>query len=304
MTLERPNDNRWLLYSSFLIAAVALLLAAYSAFHTAVTTSSQTSESALARSKRTKILRVGYSGFRPYTIVNPDPHAPVKVSGFCVDMVNEIVSRQTPPWSAEWHQVTFETLKADMDSARFDVFADAVYQTLPRASEFGLTIPYSYFGVAVGLVRKNETRFQKFEDVDRPGITVALAEGWTSTEYARQHLTKPALHAIAVADDPFVIFQDVTSGKADIALQDVPTVLQYARAHPNEVKAIWIDKPPTRVPAGFMTRQNEFEMLRFLDASIRILQADGTIGELNKKWGALSEFPAETLLQGAGMASN
>jgi ABC-type amino acid transport substrate-binding protein len=98
--------------------------------------------------------------------------------------------------------------------------------------------------------------------------------------------------------------QQVLAGKADIALQDIPTVLQFARAHPNEVEALWINNPPTRVPAGFMTRQGEEEFLRFLDASIRILQVDGTIAQLNKKWDALSEFPVESYVVGAGMATH
>jgi ABC-type amino acid transport substrate-binding protein len=301
MPLERPKTNPWLLFTPLIISLLALGLAAYAALRPAAAAGVRAGESALSRTVRSNHLRAGYTGFQPYTIISPAGKSSAQVSGLCVDMVNEIASRQTPPWSVEWHQVTFETLKADMDSGRLDVLADAVYQTMPRASEFGLTIPFSYFGVAVGLVRRNETRFSKFEDLDQPGITIALAEGWTSTEYARQHLTKPKLQSITVGDDPFIPFQDVISGKADIALQDVPTVLQFARAHPKEVKALWIDHPPTRVPGGFMTRQGEIELLRFLDAAIRILQTDGTMEALNQKWSALSEFPEMNLEPGAGM---
>ncbi|MBV9266061.1 MAG: amino acid ABC transporter substrate-binding protein [Acidobacteriaceae bacterium] len=303
MPLERPRENRQLLTIALALAVVALGLALYATFRPAAPAGRPTAnESALARTLRTKILRAGYSNFHPYTIINPNVSGTGRVSGFCVDMVNEIVSRQTPPWSVEWHQVTFETLKADMESGRFDVFADAVYQTMQRASEFGVTIPYSYFGVAVALVRKNETRFKQFTDLDQPNITIALAEGWTSTEYARQHLKKAQLRTITVGSDPFIPFQDVMSGKADAALQDVPTVEQFARAHPNQVKALWVNHPPTRVPAGFMTRQGETDMLRFLDASIHVLEADGTIDNLNKKWSALSEFPALNLTPGAGLS--
>jgi ABC-type amino acid transport substrate-binding protein len=302
MALQRDTDNHAFSYLALAMSFIAVVLAVYGVLKPVHITGVAQSESVLARTKRTKVLRVGYSGFRPYTIidVNADPNR--RVSGFCADMVNEIASRQTPPWSVEWHQVTFETLKADMESGRFDVFADAVYQTIPRASEFGMTIPYSYFGVAAALVRKDDNRFSKFADLDQPNITIALAEGWTSTEYARAHLKLPKLQVVAVADDPFIQLQQVIAGKADVALQDVPTILQFARAHPKEVKALWVNDPPTRVPAGFMTRQNEIEFLRFLDASIGILQADGTISRLDEKWKALSEFPAPTYTKGAGLS--
>jgi ABC-type amino acid transport substrate-binding protein len=305
MNLEKLIDRRFaiLCYTSLSISLLALAQVYSSAFSRHDDGRSSTSrETALDRIKRTKILRVGYSGFRPYTIINLDAKESGRISGFCADMINEMASRQTPPWTVEWHKVTFETLKADMESGRFDVFADAVYQTAPRVAEFGVTVPYSYFGVAAAIVRKDDDRFVKFEDLDQPNITIALAEGWTATEYARAHLKLGKLQVVTVADDPFIPLQQVLAGKADVALQDVPTVLQFARAHSDAVKALWVNDPPTRVPAGFMTRQSEVELLRFLDASIGILEADGTLAQLDKKWRALSEFRTVTYERGAGLA--
>jgi polar amino acid transport system substrate-binding protein len=248
------------------------------------------------------VLKAGYSGFKPYTIIDPNERDPnKKVTGFCVDLINEMAARQSPPWTIEWQPTTFESLKADMESGRFDVFADAVYQTVPRAAEFGFTDPFGYFGVAVALVRKDDSRFNKFSDLDRSDITIALAEGWTSTEYARRVLKKPKLKMVSVGDDPFIQLQDVIAGRADVALQDVPTVYQFAKAHSNEVKALWLDNPQTRVPAGFMTRHGEWDLISFLNTSLRALQADGTIEELDRKWSALNEFPAPATRLGLGL---
>ena len=299
---KQPADKASIIAAS--IAVVALFIAGLALFQsrTRIQAPGPHVESSLVKTKQSKIIRAGYSNFKPYTIFNPNTQYPdEQVTGFSADMLKEIAARQSPPWKIEWHKITFETLRADMESGRFDVFADAVYQTVPRASDFGLTIPYSYFGVAVGLVRKNETRFSRFEDLDREGITIALAQGWTSTEYAQQHLKKPTFKLISVGDDPFVQLQEVIAGRVDIALQDVPTVLQFAQSHPNEVKALWIDNPPSRVPAGFMVRQGDWEMLNFLNSSMLVLQADGTIKRLDEKWSALSDFPAVTLTTGSGL---
>jgi len=260
-------------------------------------------DSSLQRTLNTRVLRVGYSGFKPYTIINLDAQDPgLRVTGYCVDMIAELARRQSPPWTVQWVKVNFETLKADMESRKFDVFADAVYQTIPRAAQFGFTKPWGYFGVAVGVVRRGETgRFKRFEDLDDPNLTVSLAEGWTSTEFARQHLSRPKFHVVTVGDDPFVQFQEVISGRADIALQDVPTVAQFVQQHPDVVEAVWLDNPPTRVPAGFMTRQGDFEMLHFLDVGIDVLRADGTLDRLDQKWRVLSDFPSLTLRPGRGL---
>src|SRR5437016_1905276 len=56
-------------------------------------------ESSLARIKRTRVLKAAYSGFKPYTIINPNEQDPNKrVSGFCVDLMKEMATRQSPPW--------------------------------------------------------------------------------------------------------------------------------------------------------------------------------------------------------------
>ena len=137
--------------------------------------------------------------------------------------------------------------------------------------------------------------------MDRQGITISLAEGWTATEFAKQNLKNPTLKVIPIGDDPFVQFQEVLAGRADIALQDVPTVLQFVQSHSNEVKALWIDNPPTLVPAGFMTRQGDWEMIAFLNSSILALQADGTLKRLDEKWSGLHEFDELPLVLGSGL---
>src|SRR5580693_166549 len=118
MSLERPTENRALALVPVitLVSVAALVLAGYAALRPHLGTASPATESALERTKRTKVLRVGYSGFRPYTIIDLHADANQGVTGFCADMINEIASRQTPPWTVEWHKVTFETLKADIES--------------------------------------------------------------------------------------------------------------------------------------------------------------------------------------------
>lgn len=261
--------------------------------------------SSLAQTLESGVIRVGYSGFQPYTIEDPNAAADDigRVTGLAADIIHEIAGRQSPPLEVEWHKVTFETLRSDMYSGRFDVFADAVYQTVPRASQFGFSEPYGYFGVGVGVVRVDETRFESFSDVNRSDVVVSLAEGWTATEYARRVLDAPELLTIAVGDDPFVQFQDVLAGRADIALQDVPTVLQFVREHPNEVKALWLDSPPSRVPAGFLTRAGDWEMLHFLNVALRSLEADGTLEILDGRWQSLNDWPVQAFRTGSGFSA-
>ncbi len=262
----------------------------------------QPTETALERIKKTGVMRVGYGGFPPYTIVDPRESDPNKrLSGFAVDMVYEIAKRYSPPLKVEWYNLNWETFRPDMLSGKFDFLADAVYQTVPKAADFGMTDPFSYFGIATGVVKIKDKRFKNFQDLNRSDITIALAQGYVSSDFAQQELSKPKFKMITVGKDAFVQMDEVLLGRADVALNDTPTVIQYVRAHPDKVKALWVDSPPSAVAAGFVTRKEDTDLLAFLNISIRILKIDGTLAKLDKKWESLGYFEAFKLVPGAGL---
>lgn len=245
---------------SIIAIVIALLALASQLWHeTKPPKNDSASVSATSRWQRSKsngILRVGYGGFPPYTVVNAnETDTSKRVTGFSVDIVNEIASRHVPPLKVEWQQFSWDTMKADLATDRFDFIADPVFQTIPRAADFSFTEPYSYFGIAVAIVRADDNRFKQFRDLDRPDITIALAEGWTSSEYARANLSKPKFKSIPVTGDAVNQLDEVLLGRADVALNDVPTVLQYARAHKDKVKALWLNTPPSSVAGGSCSAQ-------------------------------------------------
>jgi len=257
------------------------------------------------RIKSSGTVRVGYGGYPPYTIIDPNQSDPSKrVSGFSIDLVNAIASRTVPPLKVEWVHFAFDAMKADLDSDRFDFIADPVFQTIPRAADFAFTEPYSYFGIATAVVRPNENRFKTFSDLDRPDITIALAEGWTSSEFARANLKKPKFKSIPVTGDAFNQLDEVIFGRADVALNDVPTVLQYTKAHKGKVKALWLTTPPSSVAGGFLVRYPDTDLVQFLNTGIRVLRADGTIDLIDKKWKSLGFLPVQNVRPGAGLSSS
>jgi hypothetical protein len=88
----------WLTSASLLMGLGALILSVLAFTSRQTAQQKAIVESALQRIKRTGVMRVGYGGFPPYTIVDPRESDPNKrVSGFAVDMVNEIAARYSPP---------------------------------------------------------------------------------------------------------------------------------------------------------------------------------------------------------------
>ncbi len=302
--MSSKKDNSLPLFGiSLSVAALSILIALFALLHR--TTSSMqaaTHDIALQRIKREGILRVGYAGFSPYTIIDPKETNPDKrVKGYAADLVDEIAARSVPKLKVEWHIFNWDTMRTDMLSKKFDLIADPVYQTIPKALEFSYTQPYSYFGVALGVVRKNDDRFKTFQDLDRNDITVVLAEGWVSSDYAREHLKKPKLRFIPVGGDCFTQLDDVLLGRADAALQDSPSAVQYAKAHPDKIKVLWVEHPPMIVPGGFTVRHEDTDLLDFLNTCLRILKTDGTLSALDKKWKTYGYFENQQIQPAIGL---
>lgn len=253
--------------------------------------SNSSPDASVDRILKSKLFRAGYGGFRPYTIANSaDPSKP---TGFLVDVFSEIVSRMQPVPKIQWTLSTFDTLLADMNSGKIDVFADAIYETVPRAQEFLFTKPFGYFGVGVALIRRGDNRFHALADLDREGVTIALAEGWTSTDFARANFHHAHLMILPTGDDGFVPLNAVVAGRADAALQDVPTISQYVAANNEKVTAIGLDAPPARVAAAFIVPKSSRDLVDFLNVSLDVIRADGTLARIAGKWKLYNEFPVQ-----------
>jgi ABC-type amino acid transport substrate-binding protein len=95
---------------------------------------------------------------------------------------------------------------------------------------------------------------------------------------------------------------DVLNGRADVALQDGPSVAQYVAAHPGKVKALWLDSPPSLTAASFLTRPGDVEFTSFLSGSIHVLKVDGTLRNLDEKWKTYGLFDRLNTVPGAGLS--
>jgi ABC-type amino acid transport substrate-binding protein len=304
--IDATSSFKRMAFVAIIVALLALALAAWSwaRSHAAVGVNDRSGpvDTSLSAILARGTLQVGYGGFPPYTFDDPketDPAARIK--GFSIDLIKEIAARTTPPLKVEFHSFSWDSLRPEVMSGKFDLIVDPVFQTIPRAADFRLIHPYSYFGIAVAIVRKDDNRFKKFADLDRADITIALAEGWTSSEFARQHLKKPKFTSIPVTGDAFNQLDEVPLGRADVALNDVPTVTQYARAHSDTVKALWIETPPSLVPGGFLVRKEGRALADFLDTSVDILIADGTLARIDQRWEAFGAIPILSVQPGAGL---
>ncbi len=253
------------------------------------------SENVLQKMLKTKEIIVGYGGYAPYLIREPNTQ---EISGYSVDILKAILDPLGI--KVKWQETTWDNMKQDILLKKFDLMIEPIFMTIPRSAQVGFTIPYAYFGYASVLVRKGETRFKSIEDLNKPNLTLAVTQGVTDQEYVERNLPKAKVKLIP-GNDISITLTEVLIGKADAALADVPTILQFLKAHPNDVIALFLNNPPATTPAAFMTRPDEVEFINFLNNALLYLEANGFFDSLERKYDLPSFREKKSWISGSAL---
>jgi ABC-type amino acid transport substrate-binding protein len=224
-------------------------------------------------------LHAGYGVYPPYTQEDPNTK---RVSGFSVEIIEQIAKELK--CKVVWHRLNWNTMSADLKRGEYDVIADPIFQTIPRAREFAFTEPYAYFPDGIAVVRKGEDRFTGFDSLDRQSITIAVGQGWASETLVKARFTKAKIVTVQTATDLLQLFNEVVAGRADVAVADGADAARFVKEHPDAVKALWMDSPPAAMPAGFALRPSDANGAEFLTVCLRNLKSTGVLDALAHKY--------------------
>jgi cyclohexadienyl dehydratase len=275
------KSARTIAWWSLGISSLALVLAGVSLRRVPPSGSASVArqEGILDRIARTSELHAGYGGYAPYTMEDPNTQ---KVSGYSVDIVERIAKELGA--KVVWHRLNWNTMSADLKRGEFDVIADPIFQTIPRARELAFSEPYAYFADGIAVVRINDNRFSSFESLDRKGITINVGLGRGSEELVRSRFTNATISPIPASTDEMIVFEDVLAGRSDVAVADLPNALRIVKEHSGKLKALFVDHPPAYMPAGFALRPSDVAGAEFFSVAIRNLRSTGILADLAKKY--------------------
>jgi polar amino acid transport system substrate-binding protein len=231
-------------------------------------------------------MRVGYVVYPPTVVKNPNTG---ELSGHFVDAARFIADVMKV--RVQFVEATWSTFVAGLQSGQFDLSIAATYRTIPRATAVAFTTPIIYIGNGA-IVRRGDTRFRSLSDFDKPAITIAVAQGEASHEYALQHLPTAHLTVLSTADlsQPLT---EVIAGRADVGLADAWTTAQFAAKHP-EVVDLFAGQPYDLTPVGWAVRQNDTEFLNFVNTAVDYLISTGRMRDWERKYGAHWVYPKVT----------
>ncbi|MBS1155656.1 MAG: amino acid transporter substrate-binding protein [Proteobacteria bacterium] len=113
---------------------------------------------------------------------------------------------------------SFARLIDDVSQDRCDLAMFAVGILPQRAQKLGFTRPYLQSDIYAITTRANR-RIKHWDDIDKPGVVVAVAKGTLHETVMREKLKHASLE---VLDSPHAREQEVESGRADVFITDYP----------------------------------------------------------------------------------
>lgn len=226
-------------------------------------------------------------GGGPYAY--PDPKAPREVTGFEVELMNELAKELGV--RAEFAQGPWDRLLKVLDTGRVDVVVNGYEWTESRARDYLATRPYYVYQLQ--LMAKRGGPIRSWADIERPNPEqrrwrIGVLSSSAADTFARE--SGGANVDVLAFDGATDAMTAVRNGQIDATLQDLPAALFYRDRFP----ALELAGPP--VGHGYyviFARKDDEPLQRELDRALGRLIESGSLRSLYQRYGLWNEAQDE-----------
>jgi polar amino acid transport system substrate-binding protein len=167
-----------------------------------------------------------------------------------------------------------------LNLGRIDIIYGGMSVTEGRKKLVDFANPFMTVGQTVLLNAKHTATVQSYKDLNDPKFIVVSKPGTTGEEAVQRLIPKatyePAGTEIAGA-------MRVLKGTADAFVYDLPFNAVFSTMNPSN-KLVFLDKPFTKEPIAWAIRKNDPDFLKFLNAFLFRMKADGRFDRIYHKW--------------------
>lgn len=214
------------------------------------------------------------NAYPPFNVLDPDTNEGI---GWDYDAVREICKRLN--CTPEFVQAAWDGIFPAMQAGEFDVLADGVTITAERDEIVDFSIPYVTVGQVL-LVRADETLDVEAMQAD-PDKIVGTQLGTTNEIVAKQHF--PADRVRSFEDFPASVLA-LLSGDIDGIVIDVISAQGFMNENEGKMKIDGVLTSDEQL--GFVFPPGS-ELKAAFDAALTSMQNDGTLDQINRKWGLI-----------------
>ena len=245
-----------------------------------------------ADARAQEILRWGGDAEGGAPFVEADPNDPSKVTGFDVEVAEEIAKGLGR--KPQFVQVAFASIDQSVQRGDFDIGMSGVEDTPARRAALAATIPYYQFTETLTVREADKDRFRTLDDLRNRRI--GTLGGTIAYDIL---LAAEKTHGITAVsyDDDVHPYEDVVSGRLDAVLLDNIIAMRSMRRTPGLYTHF--DKP---IATGHYIAVLAKENTKLRDEVNAILKArmkDGTLERIYKKWEIWDEFQPKLFARGS-----
>jgi polar amino acid transport system substrate-binding protein len=212
------------------------------------------------------------NAYPPFNYLDEATSEPI---GWDFDTVREICTRLN--CVPEFQEAAWDGIFPAMEAGEYDVLADGVTITAERDEIVDFSIPYVTIGQVL-LVRIDETRSVDEMKADETAL-ISTQIGTTNEIVAKENFPEERIQSF---EDFGAAILALLSGDVDGVVIDTVSAAGFMGENPGEMKV-----------AGQLTSDEQLgfvfppgsELKAAFDAALQSMMDDGTLAELNKKWG-------------------
>ena len=220
-------------------------------------------------------LRVGTTGdWNPMTMIDPSSK---ERTGFDIDIANALASDMGV--KVVFVPTTWKTLVNGVVADKYDMTSSASLSP-KRALVAGYS--GSYFAVedVPLMLRKNKGKYNSWEDLNNPSVTVAVTLGTVQEKRAETLFDNSKIIKVS---SPARDFQEVLAGRADISMTSNLEAAKLVEQYP-ELMIVPVQKGKNPTPLAMLLPQSDQVWINYVNHWIILKTERGFFDQLKAKW--------------------
>ena len=210
-----------------------------------------------------------------YSISYRDPRTQL-LSGIDIDLAQEL-GRELGV-AVQFIDSSFARLVKDLQSARCDVAMFAIGIIPERQRWLRFTSPHLESDL-VAITTRSNRRIRSWDDIDRPGVVVAVAKGTWHEPLMKERLEHARL---LISDTPYAREQAVQSGRADVFMTDFPYSLRI-KENTDWARSVEPDERYHTIPYAWAIQPGDDVWFERLEVFMRSIKDDGRLRAAARK---------------------
>ena len=220
-------------------------------------------------------LRVGTTGdWNPMSMIDPDSK---ERTGFDIDIANELASDMGV--KVVFVPTSWKTLINGVVADKYDITSSASLSP-KRALVAGYS--GSYFAVedVPLMLRKNKGKYNSWEDLNNPSVTVAVTLGTVQEKRAEELFDNSKIIKVS---SPARDYQEVLAGRANISMTSNMEAAKLVEQYP-ELMIVPVQKGKNPTPLAMLLPQKDQVWINYVNHWIILKTERGFFDQLETKW--------------------